>query len=65
MLAHVRDAIERLPPAQRSVLILREIENMESPEVSAVLGMTEGNQRVLLHRARARVRNFMEQLLGK
>lgn len=65
MLAHVGDAIERLPSAQRSVLILREVENMEPSEVSALLGITEGNQRVLLHRARSRVREFLAQLLGK
>ena len=65
MLAHVRDAIDQLPPAQRSVLLLREVENLEPSEVSALLGISDGNQRVMLHRARARVRDYMEQLLGK
>lgn len=65
MLAHVREAIDRLPPAQRSVIILREVENVEAGEVSALLGISEGNQRVLLHRARSRIRQAMERLLGK
>ena len=65
ILAHVRDAIDQLPPAQRSVLLLREIENLEPSEVSALLGITDGNQRVLLHRARSRIREFMERLLGR
>lgn len=65
MLAHVSDAIEQLPPAQRSVLVLREVEHMEPTEVSALLGISDANQRVLLHRARARVRDFIERLLAK
>lgn len=65
ILAHVREAIEKLPPVQRSVLIPREIEGMEPPEVSALLRITDANQRVLLHRARSRIREFMENLLGR
>jgi RNA polymerase sigma-70 factor, ECF subfamily len=65
ILAHVRDAIDRLPPAQRSVLLLREVENMTPPEVSSLLGITEGNQRVLVHRARSRIREYLEQVLGR
>ena len=64
MLAHVTDAIEQLPPAQRSVIILREVENLEPGEVSALLGISDANQRVLLHRARSRIREYMERLLG-
>ena len=65
MLEHARDAIQRLAPGQRAVLILREIEGMEPSEVNALLGITDANQRVLLHRARARIREFMEDVLGK
>ena len=65
MLAHVGEAIEQLPPVQRSVLVLREIEGMEPPEVSVLLGISDANQRVLLHRARSRIREFMENLLGR
>ena len=48
---HVGEAIELLPPAQRSVLILRTIEHLEPDEVSALLGLSEGNQRVEYARA--------------
>lgn len=65
MLAHVSDAIEELPPAQRSVLLLREVEHLEPGEVGALLGLSAVNQRVLLHRARARVRDHLERVLGQ
>lgn len=63
-MVHVGEAIEQLPAAQRSVLILREIEKLEPREVGATLGITEGNQRVLLHRARARIRRHLEKAIG-
>jgi len=63
MVAHVADVMAQLPPGQRSVLILREIEGLEPSEVSTLLGISDGNQRVLLHRARARIRRALEQLL--
>jgi RNA polymerase sigma-70 factor (ECF subfamily) len=53
-------AIEQLPPAQREVLTLRDIEGWTSAEVCNALELTETNQRVLLHRARARVRRALE-----
>jgi RNA polymerase sigma-70 factor (ECF subfamily) len=56
----VRTALERLPPAQREVLTLRDVEEWSSVEVCNALGLTETNQRVLLHRARARVRRALE-----
>jgi RNA polymerase sigma-70 factor (ECF subfamily) len=55
-LGHIRDAIERLPQTQRSVLLLRDVEGWSSQEVCEALGVSEVNQRVLLHRARSRVR---------
>ena len=63
--AHVEEAIDALPPAQRSVMILRQVEQMESAEVQKVLGISAANQRVLLHRARAQVREFIEQRLAQ
>jgi RNA polymerase sigma-70 factor (ECF subfamily) len=57
----VQDAIESLPPAQREVLTLRDIEGWTSLEVCNALELSETNQRVLLHRARARVRRALEQ----
>lgn len=55
-LRRVRDAIQLLPSSQRTVMSLRDIDGWSSDEVCAVLGITHVNQRVLLHRARAKVR---------
>jgi RNA polymerase sigma-70 factor, ECF subfamily len=57
-------AIEELPEAQRTVLALRDVEGWSSDEVSAALEISAGNQRVLLHRARARVRTAIEDYFG-
>src|SRR5919201_371202 len=57
-------AIEELPPAQRTVITLRDIEGWPTEEVSEALEITDGNQRVLLHRARAKVRAALERHLG-
>ena len=56
-----REAIEKLPEMQRRVITLRDLEGFPSEEVRNVLGITETNQRVLLHRARAKVRQALEQ----
>jgi RNA polymerase sigma-70 factor, ECF subfamily len=56
-LAHVRDAIDRLPEGQRAVIQLRDVEGWSSQEVCEALGLSDVNQRVLLHRARSRVRS--------
>lgn len=63
-LARIRDAIETLPPAQRAVITLRDIEQWSSDEVCELLDVSEVNQRVLLHRARSKVRAALEQHLG-
>jgi RNA polymerase sigma-70 factor (ECF subfamily) len=63
--ARVHAAIDELPTGQREVLILRDVEGLSSAEACDVLGLREGNQRVLLHRARSRVRNMLEQTLGQ
>jgi len=60
-LAVVEDAIESLPEAQRLVITLRDVEGWTGPEVSETLGITQGNQRVLLHRARVAVRQALER----
>jgi RNA polymerase sigma-70 factor, ECF subfamily len=54
-------AIEALPPAQRTVISLRDIEGWDADEVSEALQISAGNQRVLLHRARSRVRAALER----
>jgi RNA polymerase sigma-70 factor (ECF subfamily) len=58
-------AIETLPPSQREVITLRDVEGWSAGEVCATLGVSEINQRVLLHRARARVRRALEQYLAE
>ena len=60
----VRDAIAGLPPRQQEIILLRDVEGWEPEEVSDALGLTAGNQRVLLHRARSKVRNQLERYLG-
>jgi RNA polymerase sigma-70 factor (ECF subfamily) len=63
-LAHIRDAIDRLPSMQAQVLTLRDVQGWSSAEVCDALAISEINQRVLLHRARSRVRQALEQYLG-
>jgi RNA polymerase sigma-70 factor (ECF subfamily) len=55
--------IDRLPPAQRTVLTLRDIEGLSAEDVCNALGLTGTNGRVLLHRARAKVRAALEEYL--
>lgn len=59
--AAIVNAIDNLPPAQREVLVLRDIEGLSSTDVCNVLDVTASNQRVLLHRARSRVRHALER----
>jgi RNA polymerase sigma-70 factor (ECF subfamily) len=58
-----RAAIERLSPAQRTVITLRDLEGWTAQEVSDLLGITDANHRVLLHRARAKIRQALEDYL--
>jgi RNA polymerase sigma-70 factor, ECF subfamily len=55
------EAIADLPAAQRTVITMRDIQGCPAEEVCDVLGVSEGNQRVLLHRARSRVRAALER----
>ncbi len=57
--AQIRAAIEELPPNQRMVITMRDLEGFSSEEVCNVLGVGETNQRVLLHRARSKVREIV------
>jgi RNA polymerase sigma-70 factor (ECF subfamily) len=54
-------AIAELPPRQREVITLRDIQGWPAAEVCNALGLTETNQRVLLHRARSKVRAALER----
>jgi RNA polymerase sigma-70 factor (ECF subfamily) len=60
----VREAIARLPARQQEVITLRDVEGWDAAEVSDLLRISHGNQRVLLHRARARVRAVLEDHFG-
>ena len=62
-LALVHDAIDALPETQRTVITLRDVEGWSSEDVRNVLELSESNQRVLLHRARAKVRQALETYL--
>jgi len=59
----IRREIERLPPTQRAVFELRDVEGLSADEVCNALDLTETNGRVLLHRARAKVRAALEEYL--
>jgi RNA polymerase sigma-70 factor (ECF subfamily) len=54
-------AIADLPPAQRAVITMRDVQGCPPEEVCDILGVSDGNQRVLLHRARSRVRAALER----
>jgi RNA polymerase sigma-70 factor (ECF subfamily) len=57
----IEDAIDALPPSQRAVISLRDVEGWDAGEVCNALEISESNQRVLLHRARAKVRRAIEE----
>jgi RNA polymerase sigma-70 factor, ECF subfamily len=62
--AVIASTIEELPPAQAAVITLRDVQGWGADEVCALFGISQGNQRVLLHRARSRVRAALERHLG-
>ena len=57
----VRDAMRHLPAAQQEVMTLRDVEGWTSTEICDALNISETNERVLLHRARSKVRTALEQ----
>jgi len=59
----IEQAIRRLPEAEQKVVVLRDVEGMNTNDICAMLQITETHQRVLLHRARAKVRNFLDGYL--
>jgi RNA polymerase sigma-70 factor, ECF subfamily len=58
-------AIEALPAAQRTVITLRDVKGFSAAEVCELLGVSEANQRVLLHRARSKTRAALERYLDE
>lgn len=59
---HVLEAIEALPAGQKAVIVLRDMEDKSGEEICALLSISPENQRVLLHRARARIRAAIDRV---
>ena len=59
--ARIQQAIDALPHGQRQVITLCDVEEWEPEEVCSLLGVTRTNQRVILHRARSKVRRALER----
>ena len=62
-LTELRKAIDMLPPKLREVMVLRDVVGLSGDEVGELLAISPGNQRVRLHRARAAVRQKLEDRL--
>jgi RNA polymerase sigma-70 factor (ECF subfamily) len=60
----IRSALDELPPRQREVVLLRDVDGLSAEEVCDVLQISEANQRVLLHRGRSGLRGALEDELG-
>jgi RNA polymerase sigma-70 factor (ECF subfamily) len=61
----LRSALESLPPRQRTVVHLRDVQGFDADEVCEMLGIEAGNQRVLLHRGRAKLRQALEDYMNE
>lgn len=56
----LQKGIAQLPPSQRAVLVMRDVEGLEAEEVCRLLELSDANQRVLLHRARTTLRCILD-----
>jgi RNA polymerase sigma-70 factor (ECF subfamily) len=63
--ARILAAIDELPLRQREVVTLRDVQGLSSGEACAVLGISDANQRVLLHRGRGRLRQVIGSEFGR
>lgn len=61
----LKAALEQLPSRQRTAVVLRDVEGLSGDEVCAVLGISAGNQRILLHRGRSRMRELLDGEMGR
>ena len=64
LLDQVREAIERLPEDYRIVVTLRDIEEIPTPEVATILGISEGAVRVRVHRARQALKKLLDEYMA-
>ena len=60
----VHELLPTLPEQQRQVVLLRDVEEIDAADVSSLLGISDGNQRVLLHRGRAKLRELLTVEIG-
>jgi RNA polymerase sigma-70 factor (ECF subfamily) len=58
----IEDALKFLPPAQKSVLILRDYEDLSYKEIEEITGYTEAQVKVYIHRARSFVKNYVTKV---
>ena len=65
VVAIVRRELDNLPEAHRAVVVMRDVEGLDAKDVCNVLAIQETHQRVLLHRARTKLRAVIEKELGK
>jgi RNA polymerase sigma-70 factor, ECF subfamily len=62
--ARVQELLPQLPDTQRQVVVLRDLEGLSSDDVAKLVGVSDGNQRVLLHRGRAQLRQLLSAEMG-
>jgi RNA polymerase sigma-70 factor (ECF subfamily) len=65
LLPLLESALDDLPSRQRQVVILRDVEGLSNEDACAALGITSGNQRILLHRGRSRMRQILDSKMEK
>jgi RNA polymerase sigma-70 factor (ECF subfamily) len=65
LLQTIRSSLDTLPASQRQVVTLRDVEGLDSKDVCELLEISEGSQRILLHRARSRLRRSVEAAFGR
>jgi RNA polymerase sigma-70 factor (ECF subfamily) len=58
----VRNALQKLPPSSRAVVVMREIEGLSTREVATITGISEANVKTRLHRARVMLRRHLERV---
>ncbi|HEX3333503.1 MAG TPA: RNA polymerase sigma factor [Acidimicrobiales bacterium] len=63
MAPFLKAALDNLPPRQREVVLLRDLEGLSGAEVCDVLGVSSGNQRILLHRGRSQLRRELDSVV--